>query len=425
MKSLDCDVLVIGAGFAGAAASVALRRVGLSVVILEARDRVGGRAYSRPFNGEDTLEFGGSWITPWQDRIRRQADGNGVTLRPRHEISQRLYHDGIRLHGAEPASGKARAAFDASLRSVATDALRYRHGDRSKSAMTLDQYLTSIGASPEASSQILAWWTISGNGPTARVSAAEFLASCAYGNGRPEGMLDKLCHTLEPGSSVLVERMIARSGARLELSAAVTTLRHDDSLVVAKLADGRDFSARHAVCRVPLNTLGAISFNPPLPARKAEAARIRHLGSSLKLWIKAKGVAPGVIATGGGNGLRWMFSERIASDGATLVVGFGLVGDSFDPQNRDDVAQNLARFFPEAELVSWDWHDWVGDPWSRGTWVALPAEALWIADSALWSAEGRIHFAGSDIAADNPGWFEAAIASGEAAADAIVELNEP
>ena len=65
------DVLVIGAGLAGAAAAEWLCKRGLTVTILEARDRVGGRGYARTFAGTgESLEFGGGWITPWQEQIR-------------------------------------------------------------------------------------------------------------------------------------------------------------------------------------------------------------------------------------------------------------------------------------------------------------------------------------------------------------------
>lgn len=425
MSRYDCDVAVIGAGFAGAAAACALTKAGLTAIVLEARDRVGGRAFSRHFPGDgELLEFGGSWITPWQARIRHHAAENGIALRPRHEVVEQRHHDGRTLRTGEAASADAMAGFRSALKTIEADAAAYDRGDRSKAPLTLTQYLDSIGASPAARAHVHAWWTISGNGNHDRVSAAEFISSCAYGSGRPEGMIDKLRHTLVPGASALVDRMIARSGARLALNAAVERLKQEAEGVSIMAKGGRRFRARYAVCCLPLNALGAVSFDPPLPPRKGAALRIGHLGSSVKLWIRAAGVTPGMLATGGGSGLQWMFCERAtADDGAALIVAFGFRDRSFDPGRRDDVAHDLARFFPEAKLLAWDWHDWVEDPWACGTWVALPADALWIADSALWSPEGRIAFTTSDIAAESAGWFEAAIASGEAAAEVILHQH--
>jgi monoamine oxidase len=63
----------------------------------------------------------------------------------------------------------------------------------------------------------------------------------------------------------------------------------------------------------------------------------------------------------------------------------------------------------------------VNDPFARGTWVALPANAIWIGDHQVWSREGRLAFATSDFAEHAAGWFEGAIRSGEAAALSILK----
>ena len=83
-----------------------------------------------------------------------------------------------------------------------------------------------------------------------------------------------------------------------------------------------------------------------------------------------------------------MFAERKAEDGTTLIVSFGLANPNFDPDDRHAIAGALQRFFPEADLVAWDWHDWVADPYARGTWVALPADMLEMADPAQLAAGG-------------------------------------
>ena len=78
---------------------------------------------------------------------------------------------------------------------------------------------------------------------------------------------------------------------------------------------------------------------------------------------------------------------------------------------------------PEARLLAWDWHDWVSDPYSRGTWLALPAASAWIADNAELQPEGKVSFASADFAPGTPGWFESAIVSGEAAARGMIEMS--
>jgi len=423
MEMLGHDVVIVGAGFAGAAAAVELARSKYRTVILEARDRVGGRAFTRGFaDGGDMLEFGGSWITPWHERIRRHAAQNQIELRPTHAVTEHRMHDGLALRSGKPCAPPAEAAYGRSMERIRADAAAYQSGDARTVGISFNTYLDGIHASPEARVQAQAWWTISGNGDPDRISAAEFLASCAYGGGLPDGMMTALRHTLVQGASVLVERMVARSGAELRLGTAVDRIEQAVGGVRVIAGQGEQFSARSAIVCVPLNALQSIEFVPPLRPRQRFAIQTGHGGIAIKLWIAAKNASVGTLATGGGSGVQWMFAERAAKDGVTLIMAFALVDGSFEPRSRHDVAEALHRFFPEAQLVAWDWHDWIDDPWARGTWVAAPADAPWIADSGEWQPEGRIFFASSDFSHDSPGWFEAAIASGEAAAQGVASI---
>lgn len=410
MTEPACDVVILGAGLAGAAAACICAERGLSTIILEARDRAGGRGFTRRFAGtEELLEFGGGWVAPWHDRIRHHAVCNGITLKPTHPVTEHLHHDGWTL--------RASLTPSPALAAIRTDALLYKAGKPFpwKGPLSLTGYLDRIQASPEDRAHALAWWTISGNGDPDRISAAEFLSSCSYGDGRPESMMTALAHTLEPGAGILAERMIASSGATLKLNAVVSAVA--DGAVTC--ADGRTVTARAVISCLPLNALASVRFTPELSAPKRQAIALGHGGRSIKLWLKVRGVTPGVLASGGAGGLRWLFAERRAEDDTTLIVGFALTDDTLNPGDRNSVERSLAQFFPEAELIAWDWHDWASDPFARGTWVALPADATWIGDARTWRPEGRIAFATSDFAATAAGWFEGAIVSGETAAREI------
>ncbi|MBL8905956.1 MAG: FAD-dependent oxidoreductase, partial [Rhizobiales bacterium] len=426
----DCDIVIIGAGLAGAAAASIVTGQGKTAIILEARDRAGGRAFTRPFSaGGDLLEFGGSWITPWHDRVRHYAELTGTTLRPRSPVTTHWWNDGTTVRSGEPASKEARAAFDRAMARIATDALRYKAGERtdadgqSMMRASLNQYLDRIDAGPEARNHVMAWWTVSGNGDPAVISASEFLSSCAYGEGRPEGMIDKLQDTLVPGAGILASRIIEKSGAELRLSSPVVSIDQSTDQTIATCANGESVKARGAIVCLPINALNALGFTPALsPVKRAAIAR-GHGGKAIKVWIKARGVAVGELATGGIDGLSWMFAERKAEDGTTLIVSFGIADPKFNPDDRHAIAGALQRFFPKADLVAWDWHDWVADSYARGTWVALPADMLEMADPGNWQPEGRLAFATSDIASDQAGWFEGAIIAGEEAARALLRQS--
>jgi monoamine oxidase len=75
-------------------------------------------------------------------------------------------------------------------------------------------------------------------------------------------------------------------------------------------------------------------------------------------------------------------------------------------------------------MIAHDWHDWVGDPFARGAWVAAPLGAEAGLDARNWEPQGRLAFATSDVAPEQAGWFEAAVISGEAAAAAVARMLE-
>jgi monoamine oxidase len=195
-------------------------------------------------------------------------------------------------------------------------------------------------------------------------------------------------------------------------------IAHGPDGVTAETADGRVWHAKAALLATGINPLGAIVFSPPLPSAQTAALATGHIGESVKIWASAVGVPVGVLATGGSDGIEWMLSERLTKGGATLLVGFGLARN-FDPQRPGAVDAAVSRFFPEAKLAAFDWHDWVRDPFARGGWVAPVLGDEQALAPETWGMTGPLAFASSDIASKDAGYLDGAIVSGLRAAEEL------
>lgn len=425
---MQSDVLIIGAGLAGAHAAEKLRQAGLSTLIVEATDRVGGRGYTRGFAGQSpSLEFGGSWITPWHKRMLAACARHRIDLVPTVPVSARHWHDGSVLRRDMPVALADRADYDRVMARVVLDAKRLKAGfeqddeGRPLLSISFGEYLARHDVKRSAEAQLMAWWTISGSGDPATVSAGELLASCGYIDGTPEGMMRALTHTLSPGVTMLAERMITASGAKLQLGFPVARIVDGIGGVTVTSRDGRHLRAKSAIVALPVNALKFVDFGGALTPPQAAAAERGHDGRAVKLWLRLRGAPLGLLATGGLGALQWLFVPYAELDGSVLAVGFGLDDGSWQPHRRADVAAALGRLAPEAELIGWDWHDWCADPFARGTWLSTPATSTTLT-AETWGLTGRLAFATSDLAPDAAGWFEGAMSSGEAAA-AVIGLH--
>jgi monoamine oxidase len=261
---------------------------------------------------------------------------------------------------------------------------------------------------------------IAGNGDPEKMAASEFLGSCRYGGGLAEGMMDVWADTLEPGMAVLVERMLAAAGANVRFGHAVVAIVQDSDHVTLTLRNRAQIASEFCILALGINQLSPIAISPALSNAKQIIVDHGHGGRSFKIWIKAVGVQVGTLVTGNGEGIEFAFVERETADGATLIVGFGLMQDDVDPGSGTWVRQQVGRLFPNAQVLASDWHDWVHDPFSRGTWVAAPVGLEQNLENGKWLPEGRLYFASSDIVREQAGWFEAAVISGEDAADAVL-----
>ena len=408
------DVIVAGAGFAGLRAPRDLAAAGRSVVVLEARDRPGGRTWTRPCAGTGpAVEVGGSWFAPEHGEVRDELARHGVATRTYGAPAAVRWRTGGELRSGLPVPFEELGALDAALSAIAADAASLAAGTLGDvGSLSCAAYLRRLGVPAATRDFLAAWWVMIGGTDPELGAVVDALAAIA-GHGGPSSLLTALRHAPAAGWSSLAERMA--EGLDVRYGAEVRAVRQDGSGVELALAGGTALRAARAVLALPVNALPALAFSPALPALTAEACGA-NAGRAHKLWLRARGVPAGVLAAGAGAGLHWLYADRVLPGGDVLLLGFGYEQAGFDPGARADAERALRAFFPEAELVEHDHHDWIADPYARGTWATATVGCAELLTAARFPPHGRVAFATSDVAPAEAGWIEGALVAGAAAA---------
>jgi monoamine oxidase len=410
------DAIVAGAGFAGLRAARDLAEAGRAVLVLEARERPGGRTWTRPFAGSGPpVEIGGSWFAPEHAEVAAELARYGLGTRSYGAPAAVRWRTGGELREGLPVPFGELRELDRALAAVTADAAALRAGALGeRGSLSCAEYLRGLRVPAATREFLAAWWVMIGGTDPERGAVIDALAAIAS-HGGPTGLLTALRHAPAEGWSALAERMAATPGVEVRYAAEVRAVRQDELGAELRLAGGASFRAPRAVLALPVNTLPVIAFEPPPPAATAEALG-SNAGRARKVWLRARGVPAGVLAAGAGEGLDWLYADRALDDGDVLLIGFGYEDPAFDPGSHAAVERALRAFFPEAELIACDHHDWLADPFSLGTWATATVGRAELLTAERFPPHGRVAFATSDVAPEEAGWIEGALIAGAAAA---------
>jgi monoamine oxidase len=415
------DAVVVGAGFAGLCAARDLSTAGTRVIVVEARDRVGGRTWTRAFpESGELVELGGSWFTPGQAEASAELERYGLTTR-RYDLPEVVrWRTGGRLRDGLPVPAEQLGDLEHALVAIAGDARSQADGSLGDVAsLSCAEYVERLQVPDEVAEFLTAWYVLIGGAHPARGAVIDALAAIAAHGGTPSSLLTALRFAPAEGWSALAEAMAEPLDIRLSAPAAAVT--QSSGGVTVELRGGEALASRVAIVAIPVNVLPHLRFDPSLPPAAAAAAGA-NAGRAIKLWFRARGVPPASLAAGRGAGVDWLYSDRQLPDGSVLALGFGHDDPGFDPTSRADAEGALHAFWPDAELVAHDVHDWNADPWARGTWLTEPAGRAGLISSASFPPHGRIAFAGADVAPREAGWIAGALASGAEAARWAIDV---
>jgi monoamine oxidase len=412
VSSADAPVVVVGAGLAGLHAAWLLQNAGIEVVVLEARDRVGGRTWSHALRDGTVVERGGEFIAPEQADIRRLCRTLGLELIP-HGVG----FDRRPTPDAPAPTPDERAAV--------MDAARTRVAQRLQAGapdFPADEAFPAPEQRTIVQRNVIARLETSLTVPLHELSARAVLGED---------------HAYDPavrvrgGNQGIALALADRLGTAVRLGTPVSGVDQDESGATVRCGDGPPMRATAVVLAVPLTLLRDLALRPALPEAAAGAAARAGFGDAAKLHLPlAHPVAPSAMASPSHRWWCWISQSASDSGGAPVLSGFAGGTDAIAALGVADGAATWAAaahaLRPDLEpageaLVTY----WGAERWTRGSYSA-PGVSATTNDDAAWARRyGRIVFAGEHTAAEHAASMNGAVASGERAARSLLELLAP
>jgi len=423
------DTIVIGAGIAGLTTARDLTDTGRSVIVLEARDRLGGRThYARLGALDQKVEYGGTWVVPqYQRHVAREIERYALelTYSPTPENYAWVF-GGQRKEGGLPFPDEEIADCERAVALAIADARRieiYRPFEEQGLEdldIPFENWLDRHGIHGATRELFASYGAALCFGVAPRQVSALHVLSWVAGLGYSAwNLFTAPSAKFAQGTAALVDALAANVEVRL--SAPVSCVIQREDAVEVTTADGDTLEARSAVVAIPLNVWKDVAFTPALSADKQAFTTEELAGKAVKIWVQARATPRFFASLGWNTPLQWLSTEFERDDGS-IMVGFGISQQDIDVSDRASVERAARAYLPDAEVLDWWSEDWNGDPYSQGTWTAFRPGQISHLGASSRAPEGRVAFATSDVAVGFSGWIDGAIESGSTAADQVHEL---
>jgi monoamine oxidase len=446
-EHLEADVVVVGAGLAGLAAARQLEAAGSHAIVLEARDRVGGRVLNHDLGTGEVVEVGGQWIGPTQLRVNKVVAELGLETFPTYDDGENL----LDLNGtAKRYTGEIPPLPKAALVDLAQSQFRFDRMARrvpleapwaADRAERWDQetFATWVRRNTRTASARFFWEVFSEAVFAAEPHDFSLLFALAYthsggGVNTLIGVRNAAQQDRVVGGTQLIARRLADALAEpVRLGTPVRGIAQGpDGVTVA--ADEIVVQARRVIVSVPPVLAGRIAYEPALPTRHDQLLQNMPAGSVIKINVcydepfwRGDGLT-GQVA-GDRSPIKFTFDNSPPTGRPGVLVCF-LEGDGARVFGRLDarerrraVLASLAGYFGPRAARPDDYveQDWSAEEWTRGCYGAhMPPGAMTQFGPVLREPVGRIHWAGTETATEWSGYMDGALTSGERAAAEVL-----
>jgi monoamine oxidase len=456
-KARKADVIVVGAGFAGLTAARRVAAAGHSVIVLEARRRVGGRAWNEPLSGGEVSERGATFIGATQDHILALAKDMGVATFDTYDqglnvyvnSGQRSTYSDTGITGTAPPDllvlpelAITVQRLDTMATTIPIDAPWKAKDAGTWDSQTLDSWFRAnslsdrfrrlipvatrpiFGAEPDELSLLYVVFYIASSGNEKNVGTFE-----RNFNTRAGGQQSRFVG----GSQAIPAKMAKQLGRRVVLSAPVRRIVQNAGGVRVE-TDKLTVRGKRVIVAIPPTLAGRIDYHPALPAERDQLTQRLAQGNLTKVtavydkpFWRAKGLTGTAISTDGLVNATYDDSPPGGSPG--VVFGF-VGGDSARTYGRmsaaarrEQVLKEFALYFGNEALNPRAFFDtrWAEEAWTRGCPVGIaPPGVLTAYGSALRDPVDRIHWAGTETSNYWAGYMDGAVRSGERAAAEVL-----